>query len=159
MKTLIVYSSKYGCTEQCAVLLKERLEREATLCNAAEASSVALDEFDSVVIASPIYMGKILPPISRFWQRHRDQLLQKRLAVFICCGFVERAEEQMEAALPRELLAHAQFKENLGYAFDFEQMNFFDKLIVRLVGGAKTSQNHIHQDKIAHLAALINKEW
>lgn len=159
MKTLIVYSSKYGCTAQCAALLQQNLAGEAVLHNAAEPSGIDLKEFDRVVIGSPIYMGRVLPPISRFWQRYRDQLLQKPLAVFVCCGFAAQAETQMRSAFPTELLAHARFKEYLGYAFDFAKMNFIDRLIVRLVGGTKTSQSQIDMDKILHFAALINGEW
>ncbi|HKM18411.1 MAG: hypothetical protein GX228_02965 [Firmicutes bacterium] len=68
MKTVIVYGSKYGCTAQCAELLKERLSGEVELHNAAESGHISLQEYDQAVIGSPVYMGKILPQISRFCQ-------------------------------------------------------------------------------------------
>jgi hypothetical protein len=33
MNTLIVYATKYGCTEKCAVILSEKLTGKVDLCN------------------------------------------------------------------------------------------------------------------------------
>ncbi|HHX01371.1 MAG TPA: flavodoxin [Firmicutes bacterium] len=158
MKTLIVYGSRYGCTQRCAGLLEARLAGEVTLHNVSESDEVDLDQFEQVVIGTPIYMGRILPQVSRFCQQHHDQLLQKPLAVFVCCGFPDKAEAQLHSAFSQELLAHARFKDTFGYALNFEKMSFLDRLIVRMVSKEKSSQSRIDEDKINALAALMNEK-
>lgn len=56
MSTLIVYTSKYGSTEKCAKQLAEQLTDSFELVD----SVPDLSLFDSIIIGSPIYMGKSL---------------------------------------------------------------------------------------------------
>ena len=82
MKTLIVYGTKYGCTQKCAELLKERLSGEVCLQNAKSAQG-SLKEYDAVFIGGSVYMGKIRGEVSRFYRRHHKELLKKRLGLYL----------------------------------------------------------------------------
>ena len=61
MNTLIVYSSKYGCTEKCAKLIKQELNDPADLINLKNINikDINLSKYDKVIIGGPIYIGKI----------------------------------------------------------------------------------------------------
>jgi menaquinone-dependent protoporphyrinogen IX oxidase len=58
---------------------------------------------------------------------------------------------------PNSCWAHARFKESLGYAFNFEKMSWIERLMVRMLAKAKSSQSHIGMGKIAALAASISE--
>lgn len=81
MRTLIVYGTKYGCTQKCAELLKERLSGKLFLQNTKSYRS-SLKEYDAVFVGGSVYMGKIRGEVSRFCRWHIKELLEKRLGLF-----------------------------------------------------------------------------
>ena len=42
--------------------------------------------YDLVILGSPVWAGTFAPPLRTFIEKHRDELLSKRLAVFFCCS-------------------------------------------------------------------------
>lgn len=58
MRTLIIYASKNGCTEDCARYLKEKLGKNAVVTNV-ENKIPKMDDFDTILIGSSVHMGKI----------------------------------------------------------------------------------------------------
>jgi len=59
MKTLIAYSSKYGCTEKCVGTLAAKLSWEVDVVNLRGGKAVDLSGYDRVIIGGSIYMGRI----------------------------------------------------------------------------------------------------
>ena len=74
MKTAIVYATKYGCTKECAQILKTYLHGEVNILSA-KADKINLSQYDAVFIGGSVYMGKIQKEITQFCKRNLKQLL------------------------------------------------------------------------------------
>lgn len=134
-KTLIVYASKYGCTEKAALLLKSRL-REAEAVNLKDAKVPALNEYGTVILGSPIYYGKIRREMAAFTSKHGQELLNKRLGLFICAGMTgEKGEQELQQAYPDALYKCAVAKDILGDEVYPERISAVDKWVLRMVRG------------------------
>lgn len=158
MRTLIVYSGKYGCTEKCAGILAEMLSGETRLVNLKKNKNPDLSGYDSVVVGGPIYIGKINKEVKSFCAKNLDLLKGKRLGLFICCmAEGEQAKGELEGAYPKELLAAAAAKEYFGGEFMVSKMNPMDRLIVKKVAKTEKDVSNIMTDRIENFAQLMNK--
>ena len=155
MKTLIVYSTKYGSVEKVAMKLKEKLTGEVETANVK--SKPAIDKYDTVILGGSIYAGNIQKDMRRFIKDNLNALQQKRIGLFICAGTSkdEVAASYLEKCYPQELHNKALAKANLGYEYDLERFSFIDRLIVRIVG-VKKSGSVFYEQKIAEFAAAMN---
>ncbi|WP_197051395.1 flavodoxin domain-containing protein [Caloranaerobacter azorensis] len=134
MGTLIVYATKYGCTEKCAVILSEKLTGEVDLYNLKTEKVLNLSQYDKVIIGGSIYMGRIQKEISDFCIKNLNLLKEKKIGLFICCmrgGDIAKA--QLESSFPRELLYKAVAQEVFGGEFMFKKMSSIERFIVRIV--------------------------
>ncbi len=157
MKTLIVYGTKYGCTEECAVRLKKEIAGEVDLYNVRGAKDINLSDYNSIIIGGSIYMGKIQKEVSEFCSKQLDVLKNKKVGLFICCmrdGDV--AKEELNNAFPKELIDNAIVRESFGGEFIFKKMNFMDKLIVKKVSKIDKDTSSISVDSINRFAKLMN---
>jgi menaquinone-dependent protoporphyrinogen IX oxidase len=80
-RTLIVYDSKYGSTEEAARKLALILG-PARCVRAGEFTVELGDQFDFVVMAVPVYNEKPYPSLTAFVEKHREWLMKKRTALF-----------------------------------------------------------------------------
>lgn len=165
MKTLIVYATKYGCTEKCATILSEKLKGDVALKNIKVAGTVDLVPYDKVIIGGSIYAGKIQREISDFCLKNMHQLKPKKVGLFVCGMLSDQAEMELNSSFPQELLANAIAKDFFGGEFRFKKMNFLERLIVKKV--AKDDKNlpaldtgkdvsTISEDIINRFAQLMN---
>ncbi|HOA90397.1 MAG: flavodoxin domain-containing protein [Bacillota bacterium] len=150
---LVVYSSKHGSTKRCAEMLAEMLQ--ADLLNAAEGLEVSLDKYDVVVLGSPVYVGQLLKPMKRFLEEHRTALQEKKLGLFVLCGFEERAMEIMEQTFPKELTSIAACKGYFGYSYT--NLPFFERLLCRMIG-ADVGTEKLLTEEIAAFAEKLKQE-
>jgi menaquinone-dependent protoporphyrinogen oxidase len=159
MNTLIVYASKYGCTEKCAKLIKQELNDPADLINLKNINmkDINLSKYDKVIIGGPIYIGKIQKKVTQFCSKHLNKLVEKRIGLFIC-GMVEgeSINTELNANFPPELLKIAEVKEYLGGEFLLDKMNFMDKMIVKKVSKVTSNKSNILVDKIHEFAQVMN---
>ena len=148
MNTLIVYASKSGTTEKCVNLLKQEL-KDIHTANLQE-ESVNIDDYDIVVIGGAIRYGRLHKKVHQFIEENLPQLLQKDVALFICCGFP--TEQHFTDNFPPELLKHAFIKEIFGGELNLESLSFFEKVIAKMaMRSAKTEEKpKILLDNIDH---------
>ena len=73
MKTLIIYATKTGITEECAKTINKKIE-DSTLINI-QKEKVDIKEYDFIIVGSPIRMGMIDKKIKSFLQKNRQYLL------------------------------------------------------------------------------------
>ncbi len=64
MKTLIVFSTKYGCTEKCVDILKSQIQGEVHI-SLVKDIRVDLNNFDNIIVGGSVYMGKIQKELLR----------------------------------------------------------------------------------------------
>ncbi len=153
MKTLILFATKHGCTEQAARALAQHLGN-AELINIAECTP-DLGAYDDVIIGSSIYVGQINKALSQWLSQNTAALQEKRLGLFVCCGQAEKAMEQLTAAFPGELVQGAVAKGYFGY--DFTRLSFGEKLICKAIG-APIGKSELRTAEIGSFAASFARE-
>ena len=138
MKTLILFASRYGATEEIAYMLKSAVGGDVTVRNIRE-RGITLDGYDTVIIGSCVYMFKLDKHIKRFLRRNEKTLMGKRLGVYLCCYTTPGTEGYLEHFFSPELLAHAAAKDILGGKMQYEKMSYAYK---QLFGALMTSPQY-----------------
>ncbi len=134
MKTLIAYATRYGTTEECARYLAKRLPGEVEARDMRRRVRGGLDGFDAIVVAGPIYAGRVMKAVERFCEANRKDLLRAAVGLFICCLYTgERAQSELEAAFPPWLTAHARIRRVVGGAIELKRLSLVDRFLVRAV--------------------------
>ena len=131
-KILVLYASRNGATKYCAEMLAKKLEstHDISLVNVTQAKP-SPDDFDVIVLASSVRMGKINKAMKKYIKEHRAILSQKHTAVGFCCGLTRLFEEYVETQLPKDLvcsLGHHLF----GGELKPEKLRGLDKIFVKM---------------------------
>ncbi len=157
MNTLLVYSSKYGCTEKCAKTLSKELKDKVDLINLKNAEDIDVLKYDNVIIGGSIYIGRIQKEVVEFCSKNLGILKEKRIGLFIC-GMQEGEviKSELKNSFPPELFNIAVAKEHFGGEFKFEKMNFMERLIVKGVSKISSDRSHILKDNINRFAQAMN---
>jgi menaquinone-dependent protoporphyrinogen oxidase len=156
MNTLIVYSSKYGCTEKCAKMLSDELKDKVDLINLKNVKDINPSTYDKVIIGGSIYIGKIQKEVKEFCSQHLDVLQNKHIGLFICGMQEGDVSETINVNFPQELLKIAEAKENFGGEFDFHKMNFMEKMIIKKISKESANKSNILEDSIQRFAQIMN---
>lgn len=151
MKTLILYTSKHGCTEKCAGLLAADLDGNTVLVDL-RGGTPDLSDYEGVILGAPIYAGNLPGKMKNFLTANADELKGKKLGLFICCGQVEQGAEQLTAAFPAELMDHASVSRSFGGAISLEKQNFLVRSLLKKVMKIQASYESIDSDAIAEFA-------
>ncbi len=157
MKTLIVFSTKYGAAQKCAEILKKGLDHEVNLVNLRNSKPINLKNYDNVILGGSVYVGKIQKEITQFVDENKNDLQSKKIGLFVCCKFSgDRAMEQITNNLPEWVVNKAFAKEHLGHELSLEKMSFMDKLITKSVVKVKESYSDLKTENINRLINKIN---
>ncbi|MDR5658955.1 flavodoxin domain-containing protein [Serpentinicella sp. ANB-PHB4] len=159
MRTLILYGTKYGCTEKIAKTLSEKLKGEVEIFNLINNFDVSnLEKYDAIVIGGPVYVGMINKEVSLFASKHEDILKEKKLGLFISCmGDEDMVKTQLNKAFPDILLEKAVAIENFGGAFRLKKMKFMDRLITRFIAKTKHDKTNIIEKNIDRFVQLLQE--
>ncbi|WP_410511074.1 flavodoxin domain-containing protein [Paenibacillus sp. BR2-3] len=153
MKTIIVYTTKYGCTEKAAYLLKSKMGGEVDVVNLLHAQVPPLTTYHSVIFGGSIYYGKIQKEMTAFVNNAMPQLVCKRIGLFICAGSKEQAAQELQSAFPIDLLKRASASEVFGDEIYYDKLSLMDKFIMRIVKGKEKSGTGLSTttiEKFAH---------
>jgi menaquinone-dependent protoporphyrinogen oxidase len=152
MKTAIVYVSNHGTTEKVAQLIKNEMGGNSiAVFNLRNDKITDLAQYDCIIIGGSIHAGFIQKRIRKFCEEQMVILLQKRIALFICCMNEPEAQAEFERAFPELLRSHATSKKIIGGEFLFDKMNFLEKILVKKIGGVTQSVSRIDEGKIREL--------
>ncbi|MGE4584557.1 MAG: flavodoxin domain-containing protein [Sphaerochaeta sp.] len=157
MKTLIVYATKYGTTEQCVEQLAKQLQGEVVLYNLKDRKVPDLASFDTLVVGGAIYAGKLNRKVQRFCKAQQVLLESKRLGLFTCnMAEGEESAKQIERNYPASCLQHALVSESFGGQFLFSRMGWITRKMIKAI--AKTDQDtfNIHTEAISRFASVLN---
>ena len=156
MKSLIVFASKYGSAEECALILKGKLKGGADSANCMNVKNI--DGYDNVIIGSSLYAGNIHGEMKSFCKDNMDKLKEKNIGIYIC-GFQKDHNDltQLEAAFPKELTGIAKSKEYFGGALHYEKMGFIEKIIMKTLTKQKESTKYISDANISRMAKVFNE--
>lgn len=158
MKTLITYCTTHGCTKKTASELKQFLGGEVLLVNLKKEPVPDLSSFDRLIVGGSIHAGQIQKKVKDFCTQNIDVLKNIELGLFICCMEKgEKAEIQLQDAYPNSLLHSAKATACLGGEFNFDKMNFFQKMIVKKVAKVDNSVSQINHDAIKRFSQQMNQ--
>lgn len=157
MKTLIVYGTKYGFAEKCVNILKEKLQGEVVAVNAKKGNIPDIISFDNVIIGGSIYAGQIQKGIKNFCAGKTDELISKRVGLFICGMNDKDVDKQFNNLFPEVMLANAVAKEHFGGEVVFKKMNFLERFIMKKIGKTNENVSKMSEENIERLAKVMNK--
>jgi menaquinone-dependent protoporphyrinogen oxidase len=91
MKTAILYTSKSGATEACAMYISSQL-KDSQLFDLSS-DSLDINDYDILFIGSGIRMGKFYKPFIKFINTNLDILKQKKCILFVSNHYPETLEK------------------------------------------------------------------
>ena len=130
MKTLIAYASRTGASEKCARMLAERIP-DSTLCDLCREKPDP-NAYEQVIVGGGVRMGALHVDARQYLDGCKPVLLQKRLGLYLCAGFAEKAGEIFANNVDPELRAHAVACECFGGEIDMGKLRGFDRLITKM---------------------------
>lgn len=155
MKTAIFYSSSHGTTEKVALAIKNALGENTEVFNLKKLNRVDVSLYDQIVIGGSIHAGNIQKNVKDFCRTNLMQLLDKRVALFICGMNEPELKMELNNAYPELLRKHALVSVAVGGEFLFDKMNFVERLIIRKISGFKETVSSIKWDEVEYLISRI----
>ena len=142
-KALIVYGTRYGATEMTSNEIADVFRQEGldtTVVNLKNDKVKDISDYDLVVVGSGIKIKKWTKEPEKFLDKFKNELSNKKTALFICCGAKyplddkTDAETELQYALTHHLEEKAT-KYNLqpvalglfGGVYNFNKMGWFFK--------------------------------
>jgi len=157
MKTLIVFSSKYGGTEKIAQSLMEMLNEDVDLVSLADQSDIQIAGYDNIIIGTPIYAGKARQEVRKFCKNNQNTLLNKNTGIFISCWFSEKVDEYIKDSFPAPLVENSKIVYG-GIDANPSEMSFIDKMAVKFIAKIKQPVSDIKKKNLKKLAQYIMKQ-
>ncbi|MBN2728000.1 MAG: flavodoxin domain-containing protein [Bacteroidales bacterium] len=155
MKTAILYASSHGSTEKVANILQEKIDN-AEVFNLKKLKSIDFKQYDQLIIGGSIHAGKIQSKVKSFIEKHKNEILEKKYALYLCCMDRDKEGQQIQDAYPEELRKNAISVSLMGGEFLFEKMNFIERGIIKKISGKKESVHALRADKIEELARIMS---
>lgn len=152
MKTAVIYTTKHGTTEKVAGMINNLASGGVDLINLKKVKDINLNQYENVIIGGSIHAGKVQNSIAKFCKQHNNELMKKRLGLFLSCMEEDKAQEQFDNAYPETLRKHAISNKITGGEILLDQMNFLEKYIVKKIGKMTESVSKIKEDKVKELA-------
>lgn len=136
MNTLIIFMTSHGCARKAAERIADLLAGTALTVDLEQTDPPSLDPFDTVIIGGSIRIGRIQKRIRRFCEKNLDELVTKRIGLFICCMHEgDRAAEQLLSNFPQKLTYHATATAIVGGELDFGSLTSFEQMLIRDIIG------------------------
>ncbi|WP_336516641.1 flavodoxin domain-containing protein [Pollutibacter soli] len=139
MKSILIYSSKYGATRQYADWIGKALE--IPIVDAEDAITHEIIQNDTFIIGSSVYIGRLR--IRKWLKKNLDLLKNKRIILFLVCGTpVEEKEkwsEYIRQSVPEALMPKCSVHVLPGRMW-FERVNAWDRFLLRLNASATSNK-------------------
>ncbi len=154
MSTLIAYMSRHGCTEKAANILSDNIDDETTLVDLDKMINVDFSLFDAVIIGGSIHAGKIQNKVKSFCIDNKSELLKKELGLYLCCfEDGEKAQKQFDSSFIQILRNKSKVIGIFGGEFDFNQMNYMERLIVKKIAKITRSVSRFNKGRVLEFAS------
>ncbi|MGQ9552616.1 MAG: flavodoxin domain-containing protein [Anaerolineae bacterium] len=95
---LVAYASKYGSTQEVAEAVAAALRERGLEVEVRPAREVrSLDDYGTIVLGAPLYIGSWLKEARHFLARHQEALAKRPVAVF-ALGPLSNDEKEMQGS-------------------------------------------------------------
>lgn len=142
MKTLLLYMSTHGTTQEIAEYIGEKMEN-CTVFDMHHNKPPKVEDYDTVIIGASIHGGDIQSVIKKYMKRKEETLLRMNLGLFLCFMDFKNAKKEFLDVFPPRLVKHAFARGLFGGEFKMEKMDFFEKSIIQKVAHRKKSVSKI----------------
>ncbi len=153
MRTLIAYATSHGTARNCAEHLLELLDGDTTLVQLGVQKVPPLDDFDQIIVGGSIHIGRIQKPVRKFLVDRYDELVTKRLGLFICCLAEDKeADDELATAFPEPLRERAIITSAFGGCFLPARVNFIQrKAMEMIIRRMPDNEDYSPGDDVDHL--------
>ncbi|MFO7880536.1 MAG: flavodoxin domain-containing protein [Bacteroidota bacterium] len=148
MRIIILYTTRHGTSQKIARTIQHSSRHQVSLYNLRHRRSPDLTQYEIVIIGSSVHSGKIPLRLRRYMRKHKSELMQRNLALYLCCMELDKAKMHIENNYPDELRQHAFATACLGGEFLFDKLSREEKAEVKKLTGAKTSRSKIRHDAL-----------
>lgn len=153
MHTLVVYGSKNGYARECAQKVAQSLTGETELVDIRNRSKLRdLSRFDQVLAGGSVRAGRLNGSLRKFLESHREELMQKRLGLFLCSTTADNIETQFETYFPNELLHSAIAKSWFGGRIVFAQQNPIMRMMLKKI---LKGESDVHLEQPEAITAFV----
>jgi len=156
MKPLILYMSHHGTTRKVVQQLKDKI-RVDDVVDLGKGEAPPLNLFDTILIGGSIHIGQLQRKLKAYCEMHLEELLQKRVGLFLCFMNTKEGPKEFENAFPEPLRKHAFVKGLFGGELLEDQMNFMEKFLIRQLGATKGPMTTLYQKAIDQFVAIVNQ--
>lgn len=153
MKTLIVYSSKYGTAKICAEKLSESIDN-STLCSSDSNHVPSLELFDQIVIGTSVYMGRSRKSIRKFIEMYHDDLTEKNVSLFVC----SKETKDYAILFSNELASTAIVTGHFGFELHVSRLRGLDKILTKKVNAGLIDASDIDHQAIEVFLKKLPKQ-
>lgn len=152
MNSVIYYYSKHGTTKKIVDYVEQKLQ----VVDVYDIKTMPenIKTFDDVLLFTPIYAGNIPRKVKMFINEHKNDLLDKNLSIFLCGANTKDEKKVIEMNFHEAVIKHANFIKYIGGGFNFDELNFLEKLAIRIIAKQKESSEKIDY---ALLDSLLKK--
>lgn len=131
MSILIAYASSNNTTKECANLLAQKLPN-ADIVDLTKNKPDLLN-YETIIIGSCIRFNNIHKTVIEFIKNNIDLLMKKNTAIYICCGFPEKANQYLLHNFPKKLLNKSVSIQCFGGKLKVKTYRPHDLLIMKIV--------------------------
>ena len=156
LKTALIYCSDHGTTEKVAGMIANELtDQNVEIINVKRKKKIDLSEFDLIIIGSSVHSGKNQAGIRTFIRENLLVLLQKRIALYLCCMNESVEKDEFNKAYPQLLRQHSEYNAIAGGEYLIDKMNFLERFIIRRISGLTGTVSNLKTDEIIKLTNQI----
>ena len=131
MSILITYASNNSATEECAKLLTQKLPDSHIIDLTKNKADIS--NYDTIVIGSCIRFNNIHNAVIDFIKENMELLMKKNTAIFLCCGFPEKANQYLLHNFPKKMLNKSISIHCFGGRLKVKPYKLYDKLVMKTV--------------------------
>lgn len=154
MTVLIAFASKSGTTEKKAALLSNMIPDSSTVDITRE--NPDLSKYDVLIIGGSIRMGRLHKAAASFIKKNREEIMHKPYGLFICCGFLDKAETTLKKVFDDELRTAAKAVGACGGELGASKQKGPDKTGTSAKSAVPASQ--IDGERIEHFAEAFQPD-
>ncbi len=155
MKILVVYSTRSGSTKEIARRIVDKIQAEDVQADMADVKSrPTIEGYDCVIIGASVRAGQVPANIRSFCLRHEQELLEKRLCLYVSSlARGERAIAYIDANFPPRLVAHSSLSATAGGRIILDELGVIPRTMLKIAAKISEDRDELDDEAIAELAA------